>query len=56
MLVLKILLFPVWFPLWLLWKIFHGIAQFILSSVALLLKLVFLFVLILAIVVIVWLA
>ncbi len=44
MLLVKILLFPIWFPLLIIWKVFHGIAKFILSSVALFFKLLFLFV------------
>jgi len=56
MIILKILFFPVWFPIWLVWKILSGIAHFILSSISLFFKLLLIAILILAVVVLIWLA
>ena len=53
---LKILFFPIWFPFWLIWKIFSGIVHFIFSSISFFFKLLLFFFLVIVIAAILWLA
>jgi hypothetical protein len=54
MLLLKILFFPLWFPVWLVWKILSGVVGLFFSAISLFLKLLLLTALIAVAALIIW--
>lgn len=52
----KIIFFPIWFPFWLIWKIFSGLVHFIFSSISFFFRLLLLIFLVIVLAAILWLA
>ena len=50
----KILFFPVWFPVWLVWKIISGLAHFFLSAISLFFKVLFIVFLVIVVILFIW--